>query len=160
MKTTHTPEGDEVNVIEAVAEGVVMHSLDHLLATHINRMVVLRPNLTEQERLAQLVATFQYVGAAYDFKFDFDEDSYQCCTELVFRAINGLGSVDFDLVREKGRWILAADDIVRYWLSKNPDGFEFVLLAEMSRGANDHSAIISAGTAGEARLRELMKVGE
>jgi hypothetical protein len=45
-----TMQGDyDVDIIE----GVVMHSLDKLLETHINRLVVIRPKITEQERTDQ-----------------------------------------------------------------------------------------------------------
>lgn len=75
-------------MVEAVSEGVIMNSLEYLLSIHINRMVIIRPKISQEERLNQLVAVLQYVGAEYDFKFDFTDDSYQCCTELVYRTIN------------------------------------------------------------------------
>jgi hypothetical protein len=132
-----------------------MHSLEHLLATHINRMVVLRPKFTDQERLEQLLAVFQYVGAAYDFKFDFTDDTYQCCTEVVYRTTNGKGRIDFSLFREKGRWVLMADDIVNYHLS-TPAAFDFILLAHEAPNSKDHQAQVVTGETGKKRLKELM----
>ena len=158
LNVAKTPDGYDVDVIEAVAEGVVMHSLEQLLATHINRMVVLRPKFTDQERLEQLLAVFQYVGATYDFKFDFTDDTYQCCTEVVYRTTNGKGSIDFSLFREKGRWVLMADDIVNYHLS-TPAAFDFILLAQEAPNSNDHQARLVTGDAGEKTLEELMKKG-
>ncbi|CAA6691775.1 Unannotated [Lentimonas sp. CC19] len=156
-----TMTGDyQVDIIEAVAEGVVMHSLDKLLETHINRLVVIRPKLTEAERLEQLIAVFQYVGTAYDFKFDFQNDSYQCCTEVVYRTINGKSSIDFSLVKMKGRWILAADDILRYYLAQNPEAFEFILLADQSNDSKDFNAVLHTGPAGLDTLYELMNLPE
>ena len=143
-------------MVEAVSEGVIMNSLEHLLSTHINRMVVLRPRISQEERLDQLVTVLQYVGAEYDFKFDFTDDSYQCCTELVYRTINGKGSIDFLLSRTKGRWVLDADGIASYSVTTNPEAFDLVLLAEMSPRDGDYSALIHTGTEGEKRLRELM----
>jgi hypothetical protein len=156
LNLAKTRDRYDVDVIEAVAEGVVMHSLEQLLATHINRMVVLRPNFTDQERLEQLLAVFQYVGATYDFKFDFTEDTYQCCTEVVYRTTRGKGSIDFSLFREKGRWVLMADDIVDYHLS-TPAAFDFVLLALEAPNSNDHQARVVTGEAGEKILKELME---
>lgn len=156
LNLAKTPDGYSVDVIEAVAEGVVMHSLEQLLATHINRMVVLRPKFTDQERLEQLLAVFQYVGAMYDFKFDFTDDTYQCCTEVVYRTTNGKGSIDFSLFREKGRWVLMADDIVNYHL-RTPAAFDFILLAQEAPNSNDHQARLATGETGEKTLKELME---
>ncbi len=152
--------GYDVDIIEAVAEGVVLHSLDKLLETHINRLVVIRPKLTEAERLEQLIAVFQYVGTAYDFKFDFQNDTYQCCTEVVYRTTNGKGSIDFSLIKMKGRWILAADDILRYYLSHNPEAFEFILLADQSSDPKDYNAELLTGSTGLKALYQLMDLPE
>lgn len=156
LNLTKTPDGYSVDVIEAVAEGVVMHSLEQLLATHINRMVVLRPKFTYQERREQLLAVFQYVGATYDFKFDFTDDTYQCCTEVVYRTTDGKGCIDFSLFHEKGRWVLMADDIVNYYLS-TPAAFDFILLAQEALNSNDHQARLVTGEPGEKILKELME---
>jgi len=121
-------------------------------------MVVIRPVITQQERLQQLITTFLYVGATYDFKFDFQDDTYQCCTELVYRSTNGMGSIDFSLVRMKGRWILAADDILRYYLGQNPAAFEFILLADKAPDSNNFNAEITQGDLGREALYQLMKV--
>ena len=150
----------DVDIIEAVAEGVVMHSLDKLLETHINRMVVIRPNITEQERTEQLIKLFQYVDTAYDFKFDFQDDSYQCCTEVVYRTTNGKSEIDFSLVKMKGRWILAADDILRYYLEQNPNAFEFILLADQPSTPNDYQAEILEGATGLTALYQLMEIDQ
>jgi hypothetical protein len=156
VRVKQTKDGSRVDVVEAVSEGVIMNSLEYLLSTHINRMVIIRPKISQKERLDQLVAVLQYVGAEYDFKFDFTDDSYQCCTELVYRTINGKGSIDFSLSRTKGRWVLDADGIARYSVSSNTEAFDLVLLAEMSPRDGDYSAVIHTGTEGEKRLGELM----
>jgi hypothetical protein len=155
VKLTQTPEGDPVDVIEAVSEGVVMHSLAQLLKTHINRMVVLRPTFTDEERLQQLFAVFQYVGATYDFKFDFTDDAYQCCTEVVYRTTNGKGDVNFSLFRKNGLWVLMADDIVNHHI-ENPTAFDFVLLAEEAPDAKGHAAQILTGKDGAMALEQIM----
>jgi hypothetical protein len=152
------PDGDEVNIVEAVAEGVVMHSLDKLLKTHINRLAVIRPRISEQERLDQLVVLMQYVGTPYDFKFDFQDDTYQCCTELVYRTTNNKSAIDFSLVKMRNLWILAADDIIRYYLAQNPEAFEFILLADQSSNPEDFNAVIQTHEEGLKALYKLMDV--
>ncbi len=151
-----TPEGDPVNVIEAVAEGVMMHSLDHLLATHINRLVVLRPNITPLEKQQQLITLFQYVGADYDFKFDFLNDSYQCCTELVYRSLNEKGSIEFTLSSLKGRWVLDADGIAEYAVLKNPEAFELILFTDTAPKSEGYKAILYEGDEAATQLKALL----
>jgi hypothetical protein len=150
--------GYEIDIVEAVAEGVVLHSLDKLLKTHINRLVVIRPKLSKEERLSQLLLVLQYVGTPYDFKFDFQDDAYQCCTEVVYRSTDQKGSINYSLVEMKGLWILAADDIMRYYLTENTAGFDFVFLADQSSNPKDLNAIIHTGANGLNALYELMDV--
>jgi hypothetical protein len=75
--------GLKADVIEAVAGGVIFNSLDLLLDTHINRMVVLRPRLSVEETREALTIVFALLGADYDFKFDFNDGSYLCCIEVI-----------------------------------------------------------------------------
>lgn len=151
-----TENGDEVNIIEAVSEGVVMHSLDYLLATHINRMLVIRPRISQKERLEQLVTVFQYVGTDYDFRFDFLDDTDQCCTELVYRTINGKGAIDFSLVKMKGQWIMGADDIAKYSESGNPDAFHLILLADTAPAEENYAALVYTGDGAGKKLGEML----
>ncbi len=69
-----------------------------------------------------------------------------------------MSSVDFSLVRMKGRWILAADDILRYYLGENPAAFEFILLADKAPNSNNFNAEITQGDQGLKVLYQLMKV--
>jgi hypothetical protein len=156
--TEKSSGGYPADIIEAVAEGVVIHSLDELLDTHINRLAVIRPQISDQERLAQLVTLFQYVGASYDFKFDFQDDSYQCCTELIYRTTDQKGSINPPLVKTRGLWILSADDLLRYYLTKNPDAFSFILLASQSSDPKNYKAEIQTGPQGLSALYQLMKL--
>ena len=143
-------------MVEAVAEGVIMNSLEKLLDTHINRLAVIRPRINDQERLNQLVLLFQYIGAPYDFKFDFQDVAYQCCTELIYRTVNRKGDINLSLDKLRGLWILDADGILRYYLEQNPDAFEFILFADQSSGSDQRKAEIHTGTEGLQSLYELM----
>lgn len=155
VSVSESPSGYEANVIEAVAEGVIINSLDYLLKTHINRMVVLRPNISAEECINQLIDLFLHIGVPYDFNFNFSNDSYQCCTELIYRTLNDKGNINMHFSKLKGKWILSADDIADYFLNTNPDSFEIILLAEKS-DKNNRAKIIT-GRKSLARLRELMQ---
>jgi len=154
LQIAEQPAGYEANVIEAVAEGVIINSLDYLLKTHINRMLILRPKISQQERIEMLVDLFLNIGVPYDFNFDFSDDSYQCCTELIYRALNSKGNINMQFSKLQGKWVLSADNIADYCL-QSPNTFEVILLAENSN--IDNRAEIITGSKTRARLQRLMQ---
>ena len=154
------PTGEDADLVESVAEGVVFSSLDHILETHINRLLVLRPCLTEDERVGQLATVFLLLGNTYDFKFDFSDASHQCCTEVIYRALHKRGTIEFSLIRRMGNQTLSADDIIRHHMSRDDRPFEFVLLAERDPEGERQEAVVQTGREGEERLNDLMESHE
>ena len=159
LQTTTTVNGHPANLIEAIAEGVKFSNLDHILDTHINRLLVLRPKLSAPNRAKQVSRTFSYIGQDYDFRFDFADSSRQVCTEVIYRAINGLESIEFPLTRRGGHATLSADDLVNYWLHQKPDAFELILYADETPLSPTHKARILAGAEGKDKVIELMASG-
>ena len=151
------PNGSDADMIEAVAEGVIFNNLGHVMDTHINRMLVLRPRLSEHERQQFLLQSYTYLNEGYDFRFDFADTTYQACTELIYRALDGKGGIDFELTERVGHVTLSADDIVNYSLEKNIESFDFVLYAENAPESQNHEAHIFVGDAGSQRLKTLMQ---
>jgi len=148
--------GSPADVIEAVSEGVIFNSLDYLMESHINRMVALRPRLTNKERITALVTVFSLLGSDYDFKFDFNNGTFQCCTEVIYRALNSKGICDFSLVKRMGSFTLSADDIIRHQLALDPAPFDFVLYTEKDPAASGHKALILTAEEGLTKFRRLM----
>lgn len=148
------PDGSRADMIEAVAEGVIFNNLEHILDTHINRMLVLRPRLSDAERAGFLVEVFSYLGDGYDFRFDFADASKQVCTEVIYRAINGKGSINFSLTERAGHETLSADDVANYHL--NSKAFDFVLLADTDPDSKNDEARVFSGSEGESRIKALM----
>lgn len=151
-----TMAGREGNMIESVAEGVKFSDLRYVMDTHINRLAVIRPQLTDRERVEYLSRVFSYLGQEYDFEFDFADASRQVCTEVVYRSLNDLGGIDFKLSKHAGRLAMTADDLVNYWINENPEAFEFVLYADESKLTPGHTARIRVGKSGERQLIKLM----
>jgi hypothetical protein len=156
LQQTTLPSGASVNMIEAVAEGVIFNNLEHIMDTHINRMLVLRPRLSAEERVAFLAEVYSYLGDGYDFRFDFADATQQVCTEVIYRAIDGKGGIEFELTERAGHETLSADDIANYHLISAGEVFDFVLLVEPDTGGKKNSAIILTGAEGEKRLETLM----
>lgn len=148
------PDGKQADMIEAVAEGVIFNNLEHIMDTHINRMLVLRPRLSRAEQTTFIAEVYSYLGDGYDFKFDFADASQQVCTEVIYRAINGKGSIKFALTERAGHETLSADDIANYHL--NTEAFDFVLLAEADPESKNNQALVFVGAEGEKRIEALM----
>ena len=147
--------GMDADVIEAVAEGVIFNNLGFLMDTHVNRMAVLRPKLSRQDRIEFLKEVFSYHGDAYDFLFDFADASKQVCTEVIWRGINGREGIDMALTKRGGHPTLSADDLVNYHFKNGGKHFEFVLFAEAN--GSGRQAVIHTGPEGEEKLRRQME---
>ena len=150
-------DGKEADMIEAVAEGVIFNNLGYVMDTHINRMLVLRPRLSEHEKHQFLLQTYSYLDEGYDFRFDFADTTYQACTEVIYRALDGKGNIKFELTERVGHVTLSADDIVNYYLETNTENFGFVLYAESAPETQNHEAHILVGNTGAERLKTLMQ---
>jgi hypothetical protein len=150
------PSGQHADVIEAVGEGVIFNHLGHIMDTHINRLLVLRPQVSSEQRTQALANVFLFLGDEYDFKFDFADASKQVCTEVVYRALDGKGPIQFSLVERAGHETLSADDIANNYLAGPGNEFDFVLFAEEAHDSQEHRARILVGDVGTSRLTELM----
>ena len=126
-------------VIESVSEGVIFSSLTHSM--HADYVAVLRPRLSEQEIGEAILRAFRHHGKPYDFEFDFFTADKLVCTELVYRAYEGM--LRFNLVRMMGRDTFPALELVRKYGRERgqPDQeLDFVLFLDAepaSGGAND-----------------------
>ena len=153
-----TAAGERADVVEAVAEGVIFSSLAEIMQTHISRMLVLRPRLEEQDRLGLLAELLTRLGSTYDFRFDFSEEKNLCCTELIYRVLDGKNGIDLNFSRAGGRWVLTADDLARYaWA--HPEQFDLPLLAVPDTATRPPAAILLQGEAARTELGELLGQG-
>lgn len=149
-------DGTHAELIEAVAEGVIFNSLDAILTNHINRFVVWRPNLRPEERSAQLGNLFAFLGSPYDFRFDFNDATYQCCTELVYRCLNGIGPLRLELTPRMGRPTMSADDLCNYALNEGPEILACVALGAATDGGASTKGRLYTGDEALAQLRAIM----
>jgi hypothetical protein len=107
-------------VLEAMKDGVLVRSI--LSPFRSDALVVLRPQLAESEIAQALARGLFHEGKPYDFDFDFTRSDRLVCTEVVYRAYDGLGKIGFPLTRRAGRLTLAAEDILG--LARRRAGFE------------------------------------
>ena len=97
-------------VNEAMKDGVRIRSLASPFKS--DAITVLRPRLDEKQVAEALARSLFHTGKSYDFDFDFTRSDRLVCTEVVYRAYEGVGDVCFDLTRRAGRLTLSAEDLI------------------------------------------------
>lgn len=132
--TRRAPDGGVQVIIESVSEGVIFNSAEESM--HADHVAILRPRLTKEQIGQAIIRAFSHHGKPYDFEFDFFTSDKLVCTELVYRAYEGM--IHFDLVRIMGRDTLPALEIGRKF-AREKDGasreLDFVLFMDGDNGA-------------------------
>lgn len=126
------PDGRDHTVIESVSEGVIFNSLTESM--HADYVAVLRPRLTDEQKGEAILRAFRHHGKPYDFEFDFFTSDKIVCTELVYRAYQGM--LRFDLVRVMGRDTLPALELVHKYNRERDQPeqeLDFVLFLDADR---------------------------
>ena len=103
---------DDVCVLEARKDGVRMRPLNDTL--YVDVFAVLRPKLTTDSIRLGIERAMQHEGKMYNFDFDFFNSDRIVCTELVYRAYDGLENMRFPLQERAGRKTLSAEDLLNY----------------------------------------------
>jgi hypothetical protein len=96
------PDGYPLRVIEAIAPGVVLTSLER--SANADSLAVLRPRLPRAAKLLAAAAALEHLGKPYDYNFDFSTDQQLVCSELVCKAYEAAGEgLRFETVTVNGR---------------------------------------------------------
>ena len=97
-------------VLEAMKDGVNLRCWNSPLGS--DSIVVLRPKLSEDEIGGSLARGLAHEGKSYDFDFNFGNSDRLVCTEVIYRAYDGVGEMDFPLIRRAGRPTLSGADLI------------------------------------------------
>ncbi|MBW3599521.1 MAG: hypothetical protein KY475_19890 [Planctomycetes bacterium] len=97
-------------VLESMKDGVQFRSLSSPFGS--DSIVVLRPQLSREQIAQGLARVMAHEGKPYDFDFDFRRSDRLVCTEVVYRAYDGLGDMQFPLTRRAGRPTLSGSDLI------------------------------------------------
>jgi hypothetical protein len=133
--------GEHPCVLEAMKDGVKIRSINSPFNS--DSVVVVRPLLEAEAVGCALDQAMMHEGKAYDFDFDFCASHRLVCTEVVYRAYEGVAGVQFDLRRHVGRFALAANDILRMAIARR----YFELVAVYSPA---HAPTVQTGAAAAA----------
>ncbi len=101
-------------VLEALKDGVRLRPLSETLA--VDSFVVLRPRIARASIREAVERALQHEGKPYNFDFNFFSSDRVVCTEVVYRAYDGLEDIVFPLRERGGRKTLSAEDLLDYAL--------------------------------------------
>ena len=104
----------DICVLEAKKDGVLLRPLRETLA--VDAFAVIRPNLAAENVRTAVERAMLHEGKMYNFDFDFFNSDRVVCTELIYRAYDGLENVKFPLYERAGRKTLSAEDLLDYAL--------------------------------------------
>ena len=101
-------------VLESRKDGVRLRPLAETLL--VDAFVVLRPVLSAGNIKRAVERALLHEGKKYNFDFNFFNSDRVVCTELVYRAFDGLEDIEFTLTERAGRKTLSAEDLLDYAL--------------------------------------------
>ena len=113
---------DHLCVLEALKDGVRFRPITETLA--VDNFLVLRPNLSVQDIKLGIERVVRHEGKLYNFDFDFFSSDRLVCSEVVYRAFDGLGDLAFPLTERAGRHTLSPEDMVEFAIET--DGMQVV----------------------------------
>jgi hypothetical protein len=101
---------EDRRVLEALKDGVLYRSLEQTL--EVDAVAVIRPHLVKEDIAVALSRVSVHEGKGYNFDFDFFRGDRLVCTEVVYRALDGLGGLKIPLRERSGRPTLSAEDLL------------------------------------------------
>ena len=97
-------------VMESMRDGVRLRPLSSPFGS--DSIVVMRPQLAPREVSLALTRCLSHQGKPYDFNFDFSRSDRLVCTEVIYRAFDGIGAMKLPLIHRAGRPSLSGDDLI------------------------------------------------
>ncbi len=105
---------NDVCTLEALKDGVRLRPLSNTL--FVDSFVVLRPSRDRETIRRAIERAIAHEGKQYNFDFDFFTSDRMVCTEVVYRAYDGLDNLSFPLQERGGRKTLSAEDLLDFAL--------------------------------------------
>ena len=102
---------------EALKDGVLFRPLEETLA--VDGFVVLRPTISQDGIRKAIERIVIHEGKKYNFDFDFFRSDRLVCTELMYRAYDGIEHMNIELKERAGRPTLSAEDLCDLALDTN-----------------------------------------
>lgn len=114
----------DIRTLEAQKDGVLFRPLNETL--NVDELIIVRPELSTSEISTGLSRVCQHEGKGYNFDFDFFRSDKLVCTEVIYRAFDNLGKIEFKLVERAARFSLSAENILD--MAVNGQGFNTIAI--------------------------------
>ena len=108
---------DDKCTFEALKDGVLFRPLEQTLA--VDAFVILRPTISQAGVKQAIERIVIHEGKKYNFDFDFFRADRLVCTELMYRAFDGIEHMNIALKERAGRPTLSAEDLCDIALDTN-----------------------------------------
>ena len=108
--------GEGICTLEALKDGVRLRTLESTLS--VDYFAVLRPQLPKEVIAKAIERGVAHEGKRYNFDFDFFSSDRLVCTEVIYRAYDGLESIEFPLTERAGRKTLSAEELLDFARSR------------------------------------------
>ena len=105
---------DDMCVLEARKDGVKIRPLSDTFSVDI--FAIVRPRLSSESICRAIERAVLHEGKMYNFDFDFYTSDRLVCTEVIYRAFDGLEQIRFPLQERASRKTLSAEDLLDYAL--------------------------------------------
>ena len=135
---------DHHRTLEALKDGVHFRPLEETLA--VDGFLILRPKLTQEVITQGIARAIKHEGKPYNFDFDFFRSDALVCTEVIYRAYDGLDGFQLPLSKRAGRLTLSAEDLIA--LALKNDRFQLIAAygtpqapSQVLTGAKAHEAV-------------------
>ncbi|HIG26662.1 MAG TPA: hypothetical protein EYQ50_02255 [Verrucomicrobiales bacterium] len=109
-----------IRTLEALKDGVLFRPLEKTLS--VDAVALIRPRLKPAQIAQALSRAVSHEGKLYNFDFNFFNSERLVCTEVVYRAYDGIGPMNFQLVSRNGRLSVSAEDLLD--MALDHQGFE------------------------------------
>lgn len=96
--------------LEALKDGVRFRPAATTLA--VDALVILRPQLSDGAIAEGIARAITHEGKPYNFDFDFFRSDRLVCTEVIYRAYDGLEQLECRLQQRSGRPTFSAEDLL------------------------------------------------
>lgn len=103
---------NDICVLEAQKDGVLLRPLQETLT--VDTFVILRPRLKSESIKQAIERALPHEGKQYNFDFNFFNSDRIVCTEVIYRAYDGLEGLEFPLRERAGRKTLSAEDLLDF----------------------------------------------
>jgi len=103
--------------LEALKDGVHFRRLEDTL--NVDAFVVIRPNFQNGQISQAISRAISHAGKGYNFDFDFFRSDQLVCTEVIYRAYDGIDNVNIPLQERMGRKTFSAEDLLDLSINTN-----------------------------------------